>query len=249
MPNTSYMSPPLTDWSSEISAPPTAGMTGPFQYPPASMPADMPPAFQFPPAGTSAGSSGTPAPSRPAAPPASAAPSPAGAAASTDSTGSAGSTGSTSPTGSSGSTSSAGAAASAGPVSSVPAVRPPARHPAHNEFAGSTGDLDLQNHQPAEVIEAPTTTGEAFLGSLKAMLLRNRGNFVAATLLIGTQGTMVWEGILHEVGNDYFIIYQTGRQRYILCDIYALKYMEFYDTKQRELCEHLLQENGSQGFC
>lgn len=254
MPNTSYMSQPLTDWSSEISAPQTAaspapGMTGPFQYPPASMPADMPPAFQFPPAGTSAGSSGTPAPSRPAAPPASAAPSPAGAAASTDSTGSAGYTGSTSPTGSSGSTSSAGAAASAGPVSSVPAVRPPARHPAHNEFAGSTGDLDLRNHQPAEVIEAPTTTGEAFLGSLKAMLLRNRGNFVAATLLIGTQGTMVWEGILHEVGNDYFIIYQTGRQRYILCDIYALKYMEFYDTKQRELCEHLLQENGSQGFC
>mgnify|MGYP001126811182 CR=1 FL=1 len=254
MPNTSYMSQPLTDWSSEISAPQTAaspapGMTGPFQYPPASMPADMPPAFQFPSAGTSSGSSGTPAPSRPAAPPASAAPSPAGAAASTDSTGPAGSTGSTSPTGSSGSTSSAGAAASAGPVSSVPAVRPPARHPAHNEFAGSTGDLDLRNHQPAEVIEAPTTTGEAFLGSLKAMLLRNRGNFVAATLLIGTQGTMVWEGILHEVGNDYFIIYQTGRQRYILCDIYALKYMEFYDTKQRELCEHLLQENGSQGFC
>lgn len=140
---------------------------------------------------------------------------------------------------------------STGPAasSSVPAVRPANRHPAHNEFAGSTGDLDLQHHQPVEIIEAPTSTGEAFLGSLKAMLLRNRGNFVAATLLIGTQGTMVWEGILHEVGNDYFIIYQTGRQRYILCDIYALKYMEFYDTKQRELCEHLLQENGTQGFC
>lgn len=140
---------------------------------------------------------------------------------------------------------------STGPAasSSVPAVHPANRHPAHNEFAGSTGDLDLQHHQPVEIIEAPTSTGEAFLGSLKAMLLRNRGNFVAATLLIGTQGTMVWEGILHEVGNDYFIIYQTGRQRYILCDIYALKYMEFYDTKQRELCEHLLQENGTQGFC
>lgn len=134
-------------------------------------------------------------------------------------------------------------------ASSVPAVRPANRHPAHNEFAGSTGDLNLQHHQPVEIIEAPTSTGEAFLGSLKAMLLQNRGNFVAATLLIGTQGTMVWEGILHEVGNDYFIIYQTGRQRYILCDIYALKYMEFYDTKQRELCEHLLQENGTQGFC
>lgn len=149
-------------------------------------------------------------------------------------------------------TAAAPAAPAASPAPSaptVPAVRPATRHPAHNEFAGSTGDLNLQHHQPSEIIEAPTSTGEAFLGSLKAMLLRNRGNFVAATLLIGTQGTMVWEGILHEVGNDYFIIYQTGRQRYILCDIYALKYMEFYDTKQRELCEHLLQENGEKGFC
>ena len=142
----------------------------------------------------------------------------------------------------SGPAASSGAVPSGPAAPSVPAVRP--HHPAHNEFAGSTGDLNLQHHQPSEVIEAPTSTGEAFLGSLKAMLLRNRGNFVAATLLIGTQGTMVWEGILHEVGNDYFIIYQTGRQRYILCDIYALKYMEFYDPTQGELGSHLLPEPG-----
>ncbi len=253
MPNTQRMSQSIRDWSTEISAPhpapsPAASSLTPaspaaFQYPAAPMPADAPPAFQFPAPGTASspsGVSGAPALSRPAVP---AAPS-----------GSTGPSGSMGPTGSAGSSGSMGPAGSTGstapfPSSSVPAVLPASRHPAHNEFAGSTGDLDLQNHQPAEVIEAPTSTGEAFLGSLKAMLLRNRGNFVAATLLIGTQGTMVWEGILHEVGNDYFIIYQTGRQRYILCDIYALKYMEFYDTKQRELCEHLLQENGSRGFC
>lgn len=185
MPNQQRMSQPLTDWSTEISAP---GL----QYPPAAMPADAPPALQFP----------------------------------------------------------AGAARPAVPGNSaVPAVPAVPRHPAHNEFAGSTGELNLRHQQPSEVIEAPTSTSEAFLGSLKAMLLQNRGNFVAATLLIGTQGTMVWEGILHEVGNDYFIIYQAGRQRYILCDIYALKYMEFYDTQQREMCERLLQENGEGGFC
>ena len=131
----------------------------------------------------------------------------------------------------------------------MPPAAPARPSAARNEFAGSTGNLDLLSHQPSEVIESPATVGEAFLGSLKSMLLRNRGNFVAATLLIGTQGTMVWEGILHEVGNDYFIIYQAGRQRYILCDIYALKYMEFYDTRQRELCERFLQENGEKGFC
>lgn len=235
MPNTQRISQPLVDWSTEISAPQPvapAASDGTFQYPPASMPADAPPAFQFPSA------SGAAEP-------------PAGVSGPTLSAAPAASTGSMGPgfTAPAASTGSMGPSSADPAVSSVPAVRPANRHPAHNEFAGSTGDLNLQHHQPVEIIEAPTSTGEAFLGSLKAMLLRNRGNFVAATLLIGTQGTMVWEGILHEVGNDYFIIYQTGRQRYILCDIYALKYMEFYDTKQRELCEHLLQGNGSAGFC
>ena len=235
MPNTQRISQPLVDWSTEISAPQPvapAASEGTFQYPPASMPADAPPAFQFPSA------SGAAEP-------------PAGVSGPTLSAAPAASTGSMGPgfTAPAASTGSMGPSSADPAVSSVPAVRPANRHPAHNEFAGSTGDLNLQHHQPVEIIEAPTSTGEAFLGSLKAMLLRNRGNFVAATLLIGAQGTMVWEGILHEVGNDYFIIYQTGRQRYILCDIYALKYMEFYDTKQRELCEHLLQGNGSAGFC
>ncbi|MEY8387069.1 hypothetical protein AALC17_07200 [Oscillospiraceae bacterium 38-13] len=239
MPNTLRTSQPATDWSSEITV-----SQAPFRYPAASTPPDVSPAFPFP-SGASAASGGVSGALAGSAPSGvSGAPAPSGIS---------GAPAGSVPSGASGApavppTVPAPPAASGTPaVPASPAPRP--RHPAHNEFAGSTGDLDLKNHQPAEVIEAPASTGEAFLGSLKAMLLRNRGNFVAATLLIGTQGTTVWEGILHEVGNDYFIIYQTGRQRYILCDIYALKYMEFYDTKQRELCEHLLQENGESGFC
>ena len=85
---------------------------------------------------------------------------------------------------------------------------------------------------------------EAFLGSMKALLLRNRGSFVTATFLIGTQGTTTWEGILHDVGNDHIIIFQPGRQRYIACDIYALKYIEFYDTRERDACAQLLRQSG-----
>ena len=49
MPNTQRMSPPITDWSTEISAPrPGSAPESPaaFQYPAAPMPADAPPAFQ-----------------------------------------------------------------------------------------------------------------------------------------------------------------------------------------------------------
>ena len=114
-----------------------------------------------------------------------------------------------------------------------------------SEFDGSVGTLDLQTHQPLEVIEAPTSMNEAFLGSLKSMLLRNRGSFVTATFLIGTQGTAVWEGIRYEVGNDHIVVYQPGRQRYIACDLYSLKYIEFYDTRRQEMCDNILQQNDS----
>ena len=102
---------------------------------------------------------------------------------------------------------------------------------------------NMHHNLPAEVIEAPTTVNEAFLGSLKAMLSRNVGNYIVATFLIGTQNTVSWEGVLYEVGNDFVTIYQQGRDRYIVCDMYSLKYMEFYDTRRRDLCNQMLGNN------
>ena len=106
--------------------------------------------------------------------------------------------------------------------------------------------LNMNNRLPSEVIESPTTVNEAYLGSLKAMLHRNKGNYIVATFLVGTQNTVSWEGILYEVGNDYITIYQPGRDRYIVTDMYSLKYMEFYDTQRRELCDQMLRGNGWQ---
>lgn len=106
--------------------------------------------------------------------------------------------------------------------------------------------LNMSNNLPSEVIESPTTVNEAYLGSLKATLLRNKGNYIVATFLVGTQNTVSWEGILYEVGNDYVTIYQPGRDRYIVNDMYSLRYMEFYDTQRRELCDRLLREQGWQ---
>ena len=110
----------------------------------------------------------------------------------------------------------------------------------------SGAQLDMKNDLPTEVIDAPTTVGEAQAGSWKALLSRNLGNFVVATFLIGTQGTVAWEGILYDVGNNYLTIYQAGRDRYIVCDIYSLKYIEFYDTNRRQMCDELLRQRGWQ---
>lgn len=108
----------------------------------------------------------------------------------------------------------------------------------------SGGQLDMHNRLPAEVVESPTTVSEAYKGSLNAMLSQNIGTYIVATFLVGTQSTVSWEGILYEVGNNYLTIYQEGRDRYIVADIYSLKFMEFYDVERRKLCEAILQ-NGS----
>lgn len=109
------------------------------------------------------------------------------------------------------------------------------------------GQMDLRNHLPSEVITDPISVEEAYRGSLKAMLLRYVGNYVVATFLVGTQNTVAWEGILYDVGNDYVTIYQEGRDRYIVSDIYSLKFIEFYDTRCREMCHEMLQNGQWQG--
>ena len=83
------------------------------------------------------------------------------------------------------------------------------------------------------MIQNPLSVEEDHKGSIKGMLSRNEGSYVVATFLVGTQGTVSWEGILYDVGNDFITIYQPGRERYIVTDIYALKYIEFYDTRRR----------------
>ena len=109
------------------------------------------------------------------------------------------------------------------------------------------GQMGLRNHLPSEVITDPISVEEAYRGSLKAMLLRYVGNYVVATFLVGTQNTVAWEGILYDVGNDYVTIYQEGRDRYIVSDVYSLKFIEFYDTRCREMCHEMLQNGQWQG--
>ena len=91
----------------------------------------------------------------------------------------------------------------------------------------------MRTDLPEETIQNPLSVEEAHKGSIKGMLARNEGSYVVATFLVGTQGTVTWEGILYDVGNDFITIYQPGRERYIVTDIYALKYVEFYDTRRR----------------
>ena len=86
-----------------------------------------------------------------------------------------------------------------------------------------------------EMLENPMTVQEANQTSWKTLLAQNLGRYVLVSFLMGTQQTVVAEGVLYEIGNDYIVLYQPVRDSYITADLYSVKFVEFRaaDNQQR----------------
>ena len=110
----------------------------------------------------------------------------------------------------------------------------------------SSPQLNMNHGLPESMIATPQSVDEAYLGSLKAMLSQNVGNHIVASFLMGSQNLMSWEGILYDVGNNYLTIYQPPRGRYIVGDLYSLKFMEFYEPAQQNNGSAYAQNSGWQ---
>ena len=109
----------------------------------------------------------------------------------------------------------------------MPAARP---WPADHAMMARKG-LDMSNPVSVEATINPMTNAEAYNSSLKSLLARNTGYFIVATFQTGGEGSVVWQGILHTVGSDYIVIYQPEHDRYISGDLYALKFVEFHNSR------------------
>ena len=89
---------------------------------------------------------------------------------------------------------------------------------------------DMHHGLSEDVIGSPVSVEEAFQGSLRGMLSREIGAYIAATFLLGTGDLVRWEGTLYEVGNNYLVIYQQDIGRYVVGDINSLRFVEFSEN-------------------
>ena len=94
----------------------------------------------------------------------------------------------------------------------------------------------MKNPVDMSVTHSPADSSEAYQASLRSLLARNVGYFVVCTFQIGTQQMVTWQGVLHTVGSDYLVLYQPDYERYISCDFYALKFVQFHDVKGVPYC-------------
>lgn len=72
----------------------------------------------------------------------------------------------------------------------------------------------------------PTTT---YIGYTPAFLKTQIGKRVEAQFIIGTDLYVDKSGTLIDVGIDYIIIRETNSNNRVLCDMYSLKFVTFYD--------------------
>ena len=94
----------------------------------------------------------------------------------------------------------------------------------------------MKNPVDMAATHSPSNSSQAYQASLRSLLARNVGYFVVCTFQIGNQQAVTWQGILHTVGSDYLVLYQPDHEKYVSCDFYALKFVQFHDTNNVPYC-------------
>lgn len=82
-----------------------------------------------------------------------------------------------------------------------------------------------------EQIENPQSGREYYLDTLSAILQENIGNPVTCEFLIGTNNIVRRDGVLYSAGVNFLTLYQPNEGRYVVCDIYSLKFITFYGPR------------------
>lgn len=75
-----------------------------------------------------------------------------------------------------------------------------------------------------------TTIQQSQTMMLGEQLQTSIGYYVSCEFLIGTQILETRDGILAKVGTNFLTLYQPNLERYIVCDLYALKFITIYNS-------------------
>ena len=79
-------------------------------------------------------------------------------------------------------------------------------------------------------IANPQNNTEVYYGSFASILMQNLGQYVVVEFLVGTDRLVTKEGILYSSGINFLSLYDPIENRYVVCDLYAVKFVTFYNT-------------------
>ena len=70
-----------------------------------------------------------------------------------------------------------------------------------------------------------------FQGSMQQVLQENVGNYVIVEFLIGTGSLTSRQGQLYYVGAQFLVLYDEFEDRFVVCDIFSVKFVTFLEGR------------------
>jgi len=70
---------------------------------------------------------------------------------------------------------------------------------------------------------------DAYQGSIQQIMRDNIGQYMDVEFLIGTNGLTTRSGQLTNVGVSYIVLYDRTKERYMICDLYSVKFVTIYE--------------------
>lgn len=91
----------------------------------------------------------------------------------------------------------------------------------------------MENNQINEFSVPSGISYDAYQGSIQQILRDNVGQYVDVEFLIGTDGLTTRSGQLYAVGVSYIVLFDRRNNRYMICDLYSIKFVTIYDPSTR----------------
>lgn len=86
------------------------------------------------------------------------------------------------------------------------------------------------NSPSANTFTVPSGIGyDAYQGSIQQIMRDNIGQYMDVEFLIGTNGLTTRSGQLTNVGVSYIVLYDRTKERYMICDLYSVKFVTIYE--------------------
>lgn len=70
-----------------------------------------------------------------------------------------------------------------------------------------------------------------FQGSMQQVLQENIGKYVIVEFLIGTGSLTSRQGMLYYVGAQFLVLYDEFESRFVVCDIFSVKFVTFLEAR------------------
>lgn len=105
-------------------------------------------------------------------------------------------------------------------------------------YGPNTGNISSYPPAQTNVATSPSSPdSQVSVENYQEMMSQLIGSYIITELLIGVDRLVLRQGYLTAVGPSYYILYDPEPNSNTVCDIYSLKFITFFESRERPTTE------------